>query len=231
MRLSTLPPAMAAQTTSIFAPAGMLQPPPGFRVEAGPEGEEEYEPSVRDVPASSGLHGALLPTAPEGRVVPAAVSMPPPFVPGATVGVALAAYGLSAPLRHAMLRAFEYGEEDSADALAETSEAEVEEILWEILLDDDSRPPTRMEKGYVRGFFRKLRSHLCSMLALPSSHAPPQPIAVQMPDTTNRLEYRDVLDQASKGCYTLLSPKELSQLQQRYEFHTGAPVDGGRQAF
>ena len=89
-------------------------------------------PSVRDVPASSGLHGALLPTAPEGRLVPAAVSRPSPFVAGSTVGVALAAYGLSAPLRHALLCAFECGEEDSADALAEAPEAEVEEILGDI---------------------------------------------------------------------------------------------------
>ena len=146
-------PAMAAQN-SIFAPAGALPPPPGFRVEAGYEVAEDYEPSARDHPASSGLHGALLPPPPAEQLVPAAVSTPTPFVPGSTVGVALAAFGLSAPLRHALLRAFECGEEDSADALAETPEAEVEEILGEMVVDDDdTRGPTRMEKGYVRSFF------------------------------------------------------------------------------
>ena len=112
-------------------------------------------------------------------MVPAAVSTPAPFVPGSTVGVAFAAYVLSAPLRHALLRTFECGEEDSADALAETPEAEVEEILGELLVDEDMRPPTRMEKGYVRSFFRKLRTQACSTLALSSPPPPaPQPIIV-----------------------------------------------------
>ena len=148
-----------------------MPPPPGFRVEAGFEEEEEYEPLAKDIPASSGLHGALLPQLPVEQVVVASVSKPTPFVLGSTVGVALAAYGLSAPLRHALLRAFESGEEDAADALAETPEAEVEEILGEMLADEDMRPPTRMEKGYVRGFFRKLRTRVCSTLAVPA--APP----------------------------------------------------------
>ena len=161
------------------------------------------------------------------QLEPAAVSTPTLFVPGSTVGVALAAFGLSAPLRHALLRAFECGEEDSADALAETPEAEVEEILGEMVVDDDdTRGPTRMEKGYVRSFFRKLKSHVCTTLAVPSPSPTLQAITVQVLDTSNRFEYRDVLDQAAKGCYTMLTPAELSGFKQRFLAHTGAPVEG-----
>ena len=217
---------MAANSTSIFAPAGALPLPPDFRVEAGYEEEAgEYEPRGADVPASSGLHGALITPPPETRMVPAAVAQQP-FALGATVGVALAAYGLSAPLRFALLRAFECGEEDSAEALGETPEAEVEEILGEMLVDDEARAPTRMEKGYVRGFFRKLRTNIItahSPLPLPSTG---QQITLTMPDTSNRWEFRDVIDQTAKGTYMLLPPKDLIALRQRYDFHTGAPVEG-----
>ena len=140
----------AANYSSIFAPPGAFPPPPGFRAEAGFEEEDGYEPRGADS-ASSGLHGALLPTTLEPKV-----DGPPTHlacVNGSTVGVAFAAFGLSAPLRYALLKAFECGEEDAAEAIAETPDTEIEEILEEVLLDDNSRPPIRMEKGYVRNFF------------------------------------------------------------------------------
>ena len=67
------------------------------------------------------------------------------------VAVAFAAYGLSAPLRAALLKAFECGEDESAEAMATTLEQEVEEILEETLVDD-TRPPTRIEKGACTKF-------------------------------------------------------------------------------
>ena len=219
---------MAASTGLTSGSAGGLPPPPGFRAEMGFE-DEGYERLVSDAPDSSVLNGAILPTTLRAELVseqaPAAVSMPRPFAAGSTVGVALAAYGLSAPLRFALLRAFECGEEDSADALAETPEAEVEEVLNEVLIDDD-RPPTRMEKGYVRSFFRKLRATLISSTPAPTPTSSTTPIILQVPDNSDKLPYRDFLDQAAKGYFTMLSPKELTNLRLRFEASTGAPVEG-----
>ena len=218
---------MAVNPSSIFAP-GALPLPPDFRVEAGYEDNAgEYEPHGADAAASSGLEGATLVSPPETRVVPAAAGAQQPFALGSSVGVALAAYGLSAPLRFALLRAFECGEEDSADALGETPEAEVEEVLNEMMLDDEARPPTRIEKCYVRGFFRKLRSNIAAALVPVQPTAPTTgPITLTMPDTSNRLEYRDVLDQTARGTYTMLPPADIMALRRRYDTHTGAPVEG-----
>ena len=137
---ASLSAAMAVNPSSIFAP-GALPLPPDFRVEAGYEDNAgEYEPHGADAAASSGLEGATFVSPPETRVVPAAAGAQQPFALGSSVGVALAAYGFSAPLRFALLRAFECGEEDSADALGETPEAEVEEVLNE--MDARRRSPT-----------------------------------------------------------------------------------------
>ena len=127
----------AANPSSIFAPPGAFPPPPGFRAEAGFEEGDGYEPRGADS-ASSGLQGALLPTTLEPKVdgPPAHLAC----VNGSTVGVAFAAFGLSAPLRYALLKAFECGEEDSAEAIAETLDTEIEEILEEGLFDEDYRP-------------------------------------------------------------------------------------------
>ena len=219
----TPPLIMAAADSSSFS-AGGLPPPPGFRPEMGYEGEGEYEHQGGDNPASSGLHGALLPTTLASPPA-ASVSTPQPFVVGSTVGMALAAYGLSAPLRFALLKAFECGEEDMAEALAETPEAEVEEVLNEVLIDDE-RAPTRIEKGYVRGFFRKLRDHVSAPPSAPAPTPSTTPIFLQVPDNSSKKEYRDFIDQAAKGHFELLSPKEIAALRMRYEKHTGGPVEG-----
>ena len=102
----------------------------------------------------------------------------------------------------------------------------MEEILGEILLDDEARPPTRMEKGYVRSFFRKIRTHLTLPPAEPASTPQAGPIVLHVPDNADKKEYRDYLDQAAKGTFTLLTPAEIIRLRQRYQDHTGAPVEG-----
>ena len=204
----TPPLIMAAADSSSFS-AGGLPPPPGFRPEMGYEGEGEYEHQGGDNPASSGLNGALLPTTLASPPA-ASVLTPQPFVVGSTVGMALAAYGLSAPLRFALLKAFECGEEDMAEALAETPEAEVEEVLNEVLIDDE-RAPTRIEKGYVRGFFRKLRDHVSAPPSAPAPTPSTTPIFLQVQDNSSKKEYRDFIDQAAKGHFELLSPRR-SQL-------------------
>ena len=49
---------------------------------------------------------------------------------------------------------------------------------------------------------------------------------VSLPDTSDRLEYRDYLDQATKGSFVLLSQDELRRLRDRYLQVTGAPTTG-----
>ena len=47
-----------------------------------------------------------------------------------------------------------------------------------------------------------------------------------LPDTTDRLEYRDWLDQTARGTFTMLSQDELRRLHERYLLATGAPTTG-----
>ena len=49
---------------------------------------------------------------------------------------------------------------------------------------------------------------------------------VQHPDTSDRHEFRDFIDQTAKGTFTELGPKEMSELRGRHEKYTGAPVSG-----
>ena len=49
---------------------------------------------------------------------------------------------------------------------------------------------------------------------------------VQLPDTSDRHEFRDFIDQTAKGTFTELGPKEMSELRGRHEKYTGAPVSG-----
>ena len=184
--------------------------------------DEAYEPLA--VAASEGEHvGAILPTRLALQQQPSQASSSG-NVKSETVAVAFAAYGLSAPLRVALLKAFECGEDECSEAMAQTPEKEVEEILEETLVDEE-RPPTRIEKGHVRSFFRKLRENL--MPTVPVTQ--PQvsgPIVVQMPDTSDRLEYRDYIDQTLKGHFTLLAPAELYAIRKRYEAITGGACRG-----
>ena len=122
--------------------------PPGFNPDEG-LGGEEYEPQVVDSQPQD-FQGAILPTHLDPKH-PFSQASQSGNVRAETVAVAFAAYGLSAPLRAALLKAFECGEDESAEAMATTPEQEVEEILEETLVDD-TRPPTRIEKGACTKF-------------------------------------------------------------------------------
>ena len=72
----------------------------------------------------------------------------------------------------------------------------------------------------------KLRASFTTSPTPPPAAAQTGPIVLQRPDTSDRLEYRDYLDQTVKGHFTLLAPNELSDIRKRYETLTGAPVEG-----
>ena len=127
-------------------------------------GDMEYEPEEG---AQMDRPGAILPTSrlPPTQHAPASQSGVRP----ATLGIAFAAYGLSTPLRMALLKAFECDESESPEAFATTPDREVDEILEETLIEDE-RPPSRIEKGHVRNFSAAFANnswlppllHLCS---------------------------------------------------------------------
>ena len=192
--------------------------PEGFDPHHG-LGDTEYEPEEG---AQMNRPGAILPTSrlPPTQPAPASQSGVRP----ATLGIAFAAYGLSTPLRMALLKAFECDESESPEPFATTPDREVDEILEETLIEDE-RPPSRIEKGHVRNFFRRLREQLLA----PPAAAPVQPsgpIQVMLPDTSDRQEYKDYLDQTLRGTFTMLPHKELMAIRRNYEKWTGAPVEG-----
>ena len=75
----------------------------------------------------------------------------------------------------------------------------------------------------MRGFFRKLCSLVITPTTVPTPSPATAPILLQVPDNSDKLSYRDFIDQAARGHFTLLSPKELTALRLRYDKHTGAP--------
>ena len=205
--------------------AASFVPPPDFVAEHGYL--SEYEPRGGDTPEMADVVAEGSPDAHSVDVVRGA-ALPGVKPTSTTVAAAFAQYGLSPLLQMALLAAFECGEEDSAEAMSSTPDEEITEILGEITLGDEMRAPTRLEKGHVRTFFKKLRESFSSpppRSTLPSSSAA-APIVVQLPDTTGRHEFRDYIDQTAKGTFTELGPKEMSELRGRHEKYTGTPVSG-----
>ena len=201
-----------------------LSPPPGFSVEHGLVGgpSDGYEPhGVEDVPSERGP--ATPPFIPATSIFAPPQSSPRPQ----TVAIALASFGLSPLLGTALMQTIGCGEEDDADALAALPEAEIPNIAKDLLIGDDMRPPTYFEKGTIYSFFKKLREAM-SPAPAPTSKAssPAAPIMVTLPDTSDRLEYRDYLDQATRGSFALLTTAELRRLRDRYFQVTGAPTTG-----
>ena len=58
------------------------------------------------------------------------------------------------------------------------------------------------------------------------------PITITLPDNSDKLQFRDYLDQTvrSSGTFTLLAPSELKALRDRYVTVTGATPTWGRSA-
>ena len=191
-----------------------LLPPAGFTPEHGliDDPQLPYEPPAED----------RAPGTP--RAAPS-IFAPPAAPPFKTVAVAMADHDLPPALMCSLFTVLGCGENDDATALGALPEEEIPNIVKELTLGDDMRAPTFFEKGLVYSFFKKLRSALAPPAAVAKA-APPAPIAVMLPDTSDRLEYRDWLDQTARGTFTMLSQEELRRLHERYQLSTGAPTTG-----
>ena len=207
-----------------------IRTPPGFSLEQGlGEAELAYEPLGEDDAGEElGLLGdvTLLPTPDQG---PVAGHVPENTPRPQTVAVALATYGLSPLLGAALISTLGCSEEDSAEALADLPESELPKLTSDLLIGDELRPATYFEKGAVHTFFRKLRSSWApAPLAPTAPKAPPPatPIVLHMPDTSDRLEYRDFLEQTARGTFKMLPRADIKKLHERYLKSTGAPTTG-----
>ena len=190
-----------------------LPPPAGFTPEHGfaEDPQLPYEPLAEERAPGTPRAASIFahPAAPDYK----------------TVSAAMAEHDLPPSLMCALMTTLGCGENDNSAVLGSLPEEEVPNIIKDLSLGDESRAPTFFEKGLVYSFFKKLRAACAPPTALAKA-APPIPITVALPDTSDQLEYRDWLDQTARGTFTMLSQEELRRLHERYLLSTGAPTTG-----
>ena len=159
------------------------------------------------------------------------------FVPGGagqvkpvTMAIAFASFGLSPLLRDPLLNALQCPEDADPEVFTMLPESDVHQVLGQVVIGEAVRSPSPFERGQLFLFFKKLRRCWEEPPATTTTAlvpAPSQPITVTLPDTSNRLHYKDYLDQTlGTAWFTLLPLEQIRSLRKRFETLTGAHAEG-----
>ena len=102
----------------------------------------------------------------------------------------------------------------------------MEAVTTELYLGDGVRP-SLFQQGRFYKFFKDLMKLVGPAAAPPSSSqelvatSAAHPFVLTIPDSSNKLPFRDVLDQTLTGTFTLLPESEIAALRKNYVDKTG----------
>ena len=139
-----------------------------------------------------------------------------------TLEDAFTAFAFPDDLRGPLLNLVGADENSEASILAALPFDTFREAVSKEVVLDSGMPPTLFQQGRFYKFFKDLNKALSA--PPPPSTSPAsssQPILLQLPDSSNKLPFKDYLDQTATGTFTLLSESEISALRDNYVTRTG----------